>query len=113
VPLSLIYRLLRCLLGLLVILLRSGLSKEVELLVLRHENQVLRRRCAGGRSGNTSIGSGRRRCPGWFTAAGGLKSSRSPRPRSCAGTASWSPASGPTPTGAGRDGRLPAFRSTR
>lgn len=45
--LSLIYRLLRCLLGLLVMLLRSDLSKEAELLVLRHENQVLRRQVRG------------------------------------------------------------------
>ena len=40
--LSLIYRLLRCLLGLLMVLHGSDLSKEVEFLVLRHENQVLR-----------------------------------------------------------------------
>jgi len=48
VLLSLLYRLVRCLLGLLAILVRSDLSKDVELLVLRHENQVLRRQ-AGGR----------------------------------------------------------------
>jgi hypothetical protein len=34
-------------LGLLVMLLRSDLSKEVELLVLRQENQVLRRQVRG------------------------------------------------------------------
>jgi putative transposase len=45
---SLVYRLLRCLFGLLVVLVRSDLSKDVELLVLRHENQALRRQ-AGGR----------------------------------------------------------------
>jgi putative transposase len=45
---SRLYRLMRCLLGLLVVLVRSDLSKDVELLVLRHENQVLRRQ-AGGR----------------------------------------------------------------
>lgn len=44
---SLVYRLLRCLFGLLVMLLRSDLSKEAELLVLRHENQVLRRQVRG------------------------------------------------------------------
>jgi len=48
VLLSLLYRLVRCLLGLLAVLVRSDLSKDVELLVLRHENQVLRRQ-AGGR----------------------------------------------------------------
>lgn len=34
---------IRCLLGFLAVLVRSDLSKEVELLVLRQENQVLRR----------------------------------------------------------------------
>jgi transposase len=48
VLLSLVYRLVRCLFGLLAVLVRSDLSKDVELLVLRHENQVLRRQ-AGGR----------------------------------------------------------------
>ena len=41
--LSLAYRLVRCLFGLLAVLVRSDLSKDAELLVLRHENQVLRR----------------------------------------------------------------------
>ncbi|MFB9831452.1 hypothetical protein [Actinoallomurus acaciae] len=45
--LSLLYRLLRCLFGLLAVLVRSDLSRDVELLVLRHENQVLRRRFGG------------------------------------------------------------------
>ena len=40
--LSLLYQLMRCLIGLLAVLVRSDLSKDVELLVLRHENQVLR-----------------------------------------------------------------------
>jgi putative transposase len=41
VLLSLVY--LRCLFGLLTVLVRSDLSKDAKLLVLRHENQVLRR----------------------------------------------------------------------
>jgi putative transposase len=41
--LSILYRLLRCLLGLTAVLLRRDLSKDAELLVLRHENTVLRR----------------------------------------------------------------------
>ena len=45
--LSLFYRLVRCLFGLLAVLVRSDLSKDVELLVLRHENQVLRRKLRG------------------------------------------------------------------
>jgi hypothetical protein len=47
VLLSLLYRLVRCLFGLLAVLVRSDLSKDVELLVLRHENQVLRRQLRG------------------------------------------------------------------
>jgi len=47
VLLSLAYRLLRCLSGLLAVLARSDLSKDAELLVLRHENQVLSRQLAG------------------------------------------------------------------
>jgi hypothetical protein len=48
VLLSLLCRLVRCLLGLFAVLVRSDLSRDVELLVLRQENQVLRRQ-AGGR----------------------------------------------------------------
>ena len=44
---SLAYPLLRCLVGLLAVLARSDLSKDAELLVLRHENQVLRRQLRG------------------------------------------------------------------
>jgi hypothetical protein len=47
VLLSLVYRLLRCLFGLPAVLVRSDLSKDAELLVLRHENQVLRRQLSG------------------------------------------------------------------
>jgi len=39
VPLPFVYRLLRCLFGLL--------SRDAELLVLRHENRVLRRQLSG------------------------------------------------------------------
>jgi hypothetical protein len=92
------------------VLVRSDLSKDVELLVLRHENQVMRRQLGDRR-------------PWWdhadrlwlaglsrlFTAEGGRTSSRSPRSRSCAGIVTWSPASGPTPTGAGQDDQRPAF----
>jgi putative transposase len=38
--LSLLYRLVRWLFGLLAVLVRSDLSKDVELLVLRHEKAV-------------------------------------------------------------------------
>ena len=45
--LSIVFRLVRCLFGLLAVLVRSDLSKDAELLVLRHENQVLRRQLTG------------------------------------------------------------------
>jgi putative transposase len=41
--LSILCRLLRCLLGLTVVLVRRDLSKDADLLVLRYENTVLRR----------------------------------------------------------------------
>jgi len=47
VLLSIVYRLVRCLFGLLAVLVRSDLSKDAELLVLRHENHVLRRQLSG------------------------------------------------------------------
>jgi hypothetical protein len=40
--LSILYRLLRCLLGLTAVLVRRDVSKDAELLVLRQENTVLR-----------------------------------------------------------------------
>ncbi len=40
---TLVYAIVRSVLGLLVVLFRRDLSKEAELLVLRHENAVLRR----------------------------------------------------------------------
>jgi putative transposase len=44
--LSILYRLVRCLLGLTAVLVRRDLSRDAELLVLRHENTVLRRQVA-------------------------------------------------------------------
>ena len=38
-----VYLLMRCLLGSLMVLARREVSKDAELLVLRHENAVLRR----------------------------------------------------------------------
>ena len=40
---SAVYLLVRCLLGCLMVLTRREVSKDAELLVLRHENVVLRR----------------------------------------------------------------------
>ena len=47
VLLSLAYRLVRCMFGLLAVLVLSDLSKDAELLVLGHENQLLRRQLSG------------------------------------------------------------------
>jgi transposase InsO family protein len=44
--LSILYLFVRCLLGLTTVLMRRDLSKDAELLVLRHENTVLRRQVA-------------------------------------------------------------------
>ena len=40
---SVVYLLIRCLLGCLMVLARREVSKDAELLVFRHENAVLRR----------------------------------------------------------------------
>lgn len=63
--LSLAYRLVRCLLGSFAVLVRSDLSKDVELLVLRQENRVLRRQLSGRVRRDHA---GRL----WFTALSGL-----------------------------------------
>jgi transposase InsO family protein len=47
--LLILYRLMRCLLGLTAVLMRRDLSKDAELLVLRHENTVLRRQISRAR----------------------------------------------------------------
>ena len=86
---SSLHRLLRCLFGLLAVLIRSDLSRDVELLVLRHENQVLRRQARGRPRWDHTDRL-------WLTALSRLVSRcrwgeifRSTRPRSCAGTAVW------------------------
>jgi putative transposase len=43
VIISVLYLLVRCLLGCLTVLTRHRVSKDAEILVLRHENAVLRR----------------------------------------------------------------------
>ena len=55
---------MRCLFGLLAVLVRADLSKNIELLVLRHENQVLRRQLGGRLRWDQADRSGLRRCRG-------------------------------------------------
>ena len=98
-------------LSLLAVLIRSALSKDVELLVLRHQNQVLRRQARGrprwdhaDRLWLAALSRlvNRRRWAEIFpvTPATLLRWHRR-----------WLPASGPTPIGAGRDDRPPGCRS--
>ena len=76
---SLVYLLIRCLLGSLAVLARGRVSKDAELLVLRHENAVLRRQ--GGRVHYCAC----RECLLWLSPAAlpSLPSSRDDQ-RSCA-----------------------------
>ena len=89
--LLIVYRLVRRLFGLLAVLVRSDLSKDAELLVLRHENQVLRRQLSGRLRWDHADGL-------WLAPLSRLVSRRrwpetfpSRRPRSCAGTVTSRP----------------------
>ncbi len=83
---SILYRMVRCLLGLTVVLVRRDLSKDAELLVLRHENAVLRRQIS--RVGYTPADRmGLAALSRLVRAAVGPKFSRSLSPRSWPGTA--------------------------
>jgi len=46
--LSILYQLVRCLLDLIAVLVRRDLSKDAELLALRHQNAVLHRQVSRG-----------------------------------------------------------------
>ena len=108
--LSILYQLVRCLLDLTAVLMRRDLSKDAELLVLRHENTVLRRQVARVRY--TPVDRA------WLTALSRLLPRRrwaevfavTPA-RSWSGTASWPRASGTTPLAAGPDVPRPLRRS--
>ena len=71
---SAVYLLVRCLLGCLAVLMRHQASNDAELLVLRHENAVLRRQIGrvryepGDRLWLAALSR-------WFLAAGGARCS--------------------------------------
>ena len=100
--LSILYQLVRSLLGLTAVLVRRDLGKDAELLVLRHENAVLRRQIARSAT-RRPIGCVWPPCHGYCRAAAGPRSSRSLPPRSWLGTAGWSRADGTTPHAADPD----------
>ena len=91
--LRLIYQMFSKLLGWLVLRARSDTSKEIEILVLRHQLAVLQRRTAAPADELDRPCPDRRAHPTTPRSADASGCS-SPRPRSCAGTASWSPAAG-------------------
>ena len=72
-PLKIIYLLVRRVLGLVVLVFRTDLAKDAELLVLRHENAVLRRHA--GRVRYEPTGSGAPRWLGSYRVTAGPKSS--------------------------------------
>ena len=106
--LCLIYVMLTKLLAWIVLRARADTSKEIEILVLRHQLAVLRRRTPRPRMRWTDravIAALTRLLP--FVADSG---SSSPRPRSCVGTANSSPAAGPPSPPDPADPADPAFQ---
>jgi len=107
VLLRLLYLIFRQVLGLVMLLGRTASSKDVELLVLRHEVTVLRRTnptprldWADRRCLPPSSDSCRRPC---------VAIAWSPRAQSCAGTAVSFGRSGPTRTGPAAQRSMPSF----
>ncbi len=101
---SVVYLVVRCLLGCLMVLARREVSKDAELLVLRHENAMLRRQIGRVRY--------QRADRLWLAALSRLIPRRRwgevfavTRRRCCPGTGDWSRADGTTPAGGVPAGR--------
>ena len=90
--LRLLYSIFLQLLNLLLLLARSSASKDVELLVLRHEVAVLRRVNAKPVWTGRIARSSPRSSGGCHQCCGGIAWSR--RAQSCAGIVAWSPGNG-------------------
>jgi hypothetical protein len=108
--LSLAYRATSRVLGFVAVLFRREVSKDAELLVLRHENTVLRRQIVRVRYGPADRF--------WFAALSSLiprrrwtAVSQSVRRLCWPGTADWLPASGTTAPGKNPAGHRPPQRS--
>ena len=86
-----LYLLARCLLDGLMVLARREASKDAELLVLRHENAILRRQISRGPlpAGRPAVAHST--VPPGPPGAGGARPSWSPRRRCSPGTGAWSP----------------------
>src|SRR5258705_562175 len=98
-PLRLIYLVFCRIAGWLALLTRTSAAKDVEILVLRHENAVLRRQNPKPRldwADRAVLAALIKLLPRALTCIGS-----SPRPRSCGGTGGSSPGTGHIPTGRG------------
>jgi hypothetical protein len=85
--LSFLYLMIRRLFGMLLGSSRSEHAKDIEIAVLRHQLDVLRRQVKRPEFRPPSALYSRRLAA--RSLAGGGRVSLSPRPRSCAGTAGW------------------------
>jgi putative transposase len=103
VSLRLLYLIFLRLLNLLFLLGRSSASKDVELLVLRHEVAVLRRANPKPRLdwADRAVFAALVRVLPTMLRGHRLVTCQSRRARSCAGIVAWSPRNGRTPTASG------------
>ena len=92
--LKLIYLMFAKLLGWMVLRIRSDTTKDIEILVLRHQLAVLQRRTPRPRMSAGPTEHSSPPSPGCYPPVAAAGCSSHP-PRSCAGTGNSSPAAGP------------------